>query len=128
MNNRRKMNRIKKRNGIRIGKRRSEFMKVVKKIRGKASKKKYAVKVHSVTDTHFVLSTSFAMYKVPRSHSHFFEKANQKTLQNVICYRSLFMPNGKVLSTFYWYGLDSIWDTDNFKEYEITEIVDKDTK
>jgi len=96
-------------------------MRPMKKERGKHNRKKYVVKIHEVTDTDFVLSTSFATYRVPRDHSHWFKNAGQKVLQNVVCCGYETTQYGKVLSTFYWYDLDSIWDTDDFKKYEITD-------
>ena len=96
-------------------------MRRVKKVRGKTNRQNRVVKVHSVTATDFVLSTSFAAYRIPRSLSKWFEKANQRVLQNVVCcgIDPSRLDNGGVAHVFYWYGLDTIFDTDDFKKFEI---------
>lgn len=58
-----------------------------KKARGKVKRQHCAIKVHAVTDTDFLLSTSFAMYRIPRTDvalGSMFAKANQKEIQNVV--------------------------------------------
>ena len=118
------MKRTKKRHGmIRHGmKSRNRFLRPMKKVRGKIKRQNAAVKVHSVTDTYFVLSTSFATYKIPRSYSPFFEKASQKAIQNVVGLGYETSLYGEEVLSFYWYDLDSIWDTDNFQKFRITKI------
>ena len=120
MNYRQKTNRTKRQNGTRS---RNRFMYPMKKERGKHNRKKYAVKVHSVSSTDFVLSTSFAKYRIPRSFSKWFQNASQKEIQNVVCFArspSRF-ESGVIISVFYWYDLDTIFDTDDFKQFEIIE-------
>lgn len=85
MNYRQRMNRGKSRRGTRSSK---GFLRPMKKVRGRVNRRNTAVKVHSVTDTDFVLSTSFATYKIPRSYSWQFKNASQKVLQNVVCFGS----------------------------------------
>jgi hypothetical protein len=114
MNNRTKIG--KKRHGTRI---KCSFLRPMKKVRGKTKRKKYMVKIHWVSSTHFELQTSYATYRVPRSYSKFFANANQKILQNVVCCGYKLLATGEVLSTFYWFGLESMWDTDNFEQYKV---------
>ena len=107
----------KKRRGI---KRRNRFLRPLKKVRGKINKRNKAVKIHSVSDVEFVLSTSFATYKIPRSCTPIFKKATRQVLQNVVCFAvdpSRIKP-GHTALVFYWYGLDTIFDTDDFEKYK----------
>ena len=120
MNNRRKTNHGKKQNGIR--KCSSKLRLPKKKIRGKVERRNRAVKVHSVSDADFVISTSFAMYRIPRSHSHFFEKASQQEIQNVEFYKGqTYQYECGFAFRFYWYDLELLFDTHDFKKYEIKE-------
>ena len=95
------------------------YLRRMKKVRGKRKRMERAVKIHSVSAVDFVLSTSFATYRIPRLYSSFFEKATQKTLQNVVGCGSEISLHGETVLAFYWYDLDSIWTTGNFSEFEI---------
>ena len=117
MNNRRKTSRGKKHNGTKIHNR---FLST-KKVRGKTKKYERRVKIHSVTDVDFVMSTSFAKYKIPRS-SKIFKTANRQGIQKVACYaiKPSRREKGRVALHFYWQILDTIIDTDNLKDCEIS--------
>ena len=121
MNNRRKKtNHGKSSNGIKI---RNSFMRPMKKVRGKVNRQNRVVKIHSVSNTDFVLSTSFASYRIPRSFSKWFQNANQQVIQNVVCcgVDPSRINVGDVAYVFYWYGLDTIFDSDDFKQFEIVD-------
>ena len=121
MNNRRKMNRGRKQNGLKSRKSAKGFLPL-KKNRGKINKRNTAVKVHSVSDVDFVISTSFAKYKIPRSISPFFEKANQREIRNIEFYRyQTYRFECGYGFSFYWVDLDTLIDAHNLKEFEINE-------
>jgi len=91
----------------------------MKKVRGSFKRRKYNVKVHSVTSTDFVMSTSFAMYRIPRSFVPFFVKANQHELQNVVCVSSYL--NDVEFLSFYWFALDVLQDDIDFEKFKIKD-------
>jgi len=119
MNYKQRTKRGKKPHGIRS---RNEFLRPMKKVRGKSEKYRRVVKVHSVSDVDFVMSTSFAKYRIPRTFFGLkeFREAKQHLLQDVVCYAT-HTPEGRddLVLTFYWFGLDSIFDTDDFKRFKI---------
>jgi hypothetical protein len=116
------MNRTKKKIGIRKA---NGFLRPMKKIRGSNNRKVRAIRIHSVSDTAFVMSTSFATYRIPRSAHPFFEHATKKVIQNVVGLGYEVFDGHKEDLLFYWYDLDQIWGVDYFKKYEIQPDVDK---
>jgi len=124
MNNRRKITRIKKR----IKNAPDRLFPSRKKIRGKNNRRNALIKVHSVTDTDFVISTSFATYRIPRSYCPFFQNANQQNIQNVEYYKAQTsrFECGYVFE-FYWWDLELLFDAQDFKKFEIAknEITNK---
>jgi len=130
MNNRRKMNHGKKQSGIRTYKIKHKKLRLPKKkIRGKVNRRNRVVKVHSVSNVDFVISTSFATYRIPRSCSSFFVNASQQAIQNVEFYKGQSSwCEGGFEFRFYWYDLELLFGMEDFKKYEVTEVIDKDTK
>ena len=123
MNYRQRMKCTKRKNGIKKRRRPRGFLRVMKKVRGKVNRRSRVIKIHSVTDIDFVFSTSFAIYRIPRSCCVTFSKASQHELQNVVCYLTIasclgFDSDGYLLS-FYWYDLDDVFDIDQFRKFEV---------
>lgn len=128
MNNRRKTNRTKKQRGIKIYK---DFLRPMKKVRGKFNKRNTAIKIHSVSNTEIILSTSFAIYKIPLFHFATFKKANQRIIQNVTGYfvrTSRFDVNTRqyednpcYMLQFYWHELNDMLDIDNFAKFKVAD-------
>ena len=118
MNNRKKTNRGKKRRGTR---KYSGYKRSKKKIRGKNRRRDSVVKIHSVSDTDFVMSTAFAVYRIPRSYFNnpAFHTATQQQLQKVKCFRSHL---GAVdFLSFYWLELADVFDEDNFEKFKVAD-------
>ena len=122
MNYRQRTKRTKKQIG-RKSKNVKRLMLPKKKVRGKVNKRNFAVKVHSVSETDVVLSTSFATYKIPRSSSPIvFMKAKQHELQNVlICRAQTFRYECGYVFELYWYDLDVLVDIPNLKRFVIND-------
>ena len=96
----------------------------MKKVRGKRNKKDTAVKIQSVSNIDFILRTSFATYRIPRSHFVTFQKAKQHALQNVVGFMShtyQFDKNGSYILSFYWYELDDVFDEYQFERFKVTD-------
>lgn len=122
MNYQQRMRRIKKKIGTRGG---WGFLRRMKKVRGKVNRRNVAVKIHSVSDVDFVLSTSYATYKIPRSYGTTFGKATQRQIENVVGFMSYGYDYsidavGHFLS-FYWYDLDDVFDIDQFEKFKVAE-------
>jgi len=98
------------------------FLRRMKKVRGKINRRKVVVKIHSVSDTDFILGTSFAMYKIPRSFFVAFKNASQQAIQNIVGYCSLAscygLGEGHFLS-IYWYDLDEVFDVEQFEKFKV---------
>ena len=104
----------------------------MKKVRGKVNRRNAAVRVHSVSDTEIILSTSFATYKIPRYYFATFKKASRRAIENVTGYfvrTSRFDVNTRqyedvpcYMLAFYWYELDDILDIDNFAKFKVADI------
>ena len=121
MNYQQRRKRGKKRRGIRS---RGGFLRRMKKVRGKCNRRDRYVKIMSVTDTHFILSTSFATYRIPRFHFRIFKNATQHDLQNVvgfITHTFQYDSNGSHILSFYWYNLDEVFEAPDFDRFRITE-------
>jgi len=98
-------------------------MRPMKKVRGRVNRFKTMVKVKFVDDA-YIISTSFAKYKIPRKYFVTFAKANQKQMQNVVSFFTLtwrFDSNGSYIQSFYWFDLDDVFDIDQFEKFEVTD-------
>ena len=125
MNNRKKT----KRRKMSRKKKNSKFLPPKKKIRGKIKKRDHMVKIHSVSDVDFVISTSFAKYRIPRSCCHFFKDARQQDLQHVEFYKShTYQYKCCFVFIFHWYDLDVRVSAPNFDEFRIIETNDLSIK
>ena len=119
MNYRQRKKHGKKRCGIRS---RGGFLRRMKKVRGKCNRRDRYVKITSVTDTDFILSTSFATYRIPRSYFRIFKNASQYDLQNVIGFIThtfQYDSNGSHIPSFYWYNLDEVFEIIDFEKFRI---------
>ena len=86
------------------------------------SKTLFAVEVHSISDTEFVLSSPFSSYRIPRTHFVTLAKANDDELKNVIGYFThtyQYDCNGSHIPSFFWYDLDDIFEADQFEKFRI---------
>jgi len=80
------------------------------------------VKIHSVSDVDFVISTSFAKYRIPRSFCHFFKNARQQEIQHVEFYKShTYQYECCFVFTFYWYDLEVMFTVPDFDRLSIIE-------
>ena len=81
---------------------------------------KFEVKVHSITDVDFVLSTPFAAYKIPRSSVVTFVNASEEELKNVIMSKvQTAQFECGYAYTFYWSDLDDMLDAPRLDKFKI---------
>lgn len=109
-------------------------MRPMKKIRGKYNRRNAVLKVHSISDTEIILSTSFAVYKIPRSYFVTFKNATQRTIQSAIgtlVLTNRFDVNAKryedhasYVLEFYFPELDDLFDVDQFAKFKVADKQD----
>ena len=75
-----------------------------------------------MTDVDFVISTSFAKYRIPRSFCHFFKDVRQQDIQHVEFYKShTYQYECCFVFTFYWYDLEVMFSAPDFDRFIIPE-------
>lgn len=106
-------------------------MSPMKKIRGRHNRRYAVLKIHTLSDTEIVLSTSFAVYKIPRSYFVTFRTAKQRTIQKatgrlVLTHRfdvntGQYQHTASYVLEFYFHKLDDLFDVDQFAKFKVKD-------
>lgn len=118
MNYRKRMNRGKKPRGT---KKHRRFWLPLKKIRGKVAGRYAVAKIHSVTDSDIIMSTSFAVYKIQRKFVPFKDACNRQVqhVRGSRVHTGEYNDNGGYIQDFHWYELEDLVDEVSLRKFMV---------